>query len=644
MLGLIPLAAGVVGAFSNAKSAASKKAQYSIEAARLGKIADDQGKYFGGLAADARGAGERGQSFYGPAWSAYNRYQTAQPRQVGDLYKRMLGAPPPGGQTRNLMGTLGQGPLETMYKAGAPKVNYSRQYFEGLTGASGALTRGTRGGQRFDAYGATAREPTAMDRFAGDTGTYRTPGQLANRAASSAAMLYGPDLYAARSKGRAGETNPLLQYALERSSESRGPVQSVEDQRGRINAQMSGVTDVAAYAKQLMREQSYAEKQHQAFAPMVAQKGAAERFYDESLGNLETQAYDRYARKLQEDLQRTAAARGNFMSGLVARQEGERVADLRAKQWMDMGNLAQQAQQAQLSRQEQGFGFARGADTSQMARQAHALASGEGMDRFTLGREGLGLQAALGGEQIRTQRMAQGDQLQAQAAEHEMSRRQALDMLAKGSMEQRIQAERVLNDLARAQDESERGRFGDLSNLAREQDQARFARDQELNRLGLSADEEDRARYALGGTLAGDASAEGDRDRAFEFGLAKGASTEQQSRAEFGADLAKFVDTLGENRNKLLADLAQGASNEETEYFKTLLSASLGIGRAQSDTLLGFETLAQGALTEGGRQQFQAQLAAIQIRLQRAGIDQETIKQTLDLLDGAFNPGAAGKK
>jgi len=582
------------GAVPHIWAGENAKEGYGDAAKGARRLGNEQQGYYGGLADKGRAAGERALGFYGPAQNYLRSYELNRPTYMADLYRKYSNAGPNFNSTRLLDDPYGNkpGPMAGLAANRKSVTNYRDWYGQNAGRMDQASDVETRYGQTKYQAG-----PSGMSEY---LQRYKS----------------GGDGWSDRLRERGTMGNPLKDYAEQRKMEARQAIFMPEIDQLRSMRQRTD--EATSRARTLANEQSEAGGYFRKMMPAVQEKGAAEKFYDEQLGNLNS-ANDYFAKKMQEDLDRRAAATGGYASGLAQRQYGEQLQGLRAKQWLEMGGLARSAQEMQLARQGQGGDFARLADTSRMERERYfgdAARSGDEVEMDKLNRA---LHGRLGMENIKTQRLGQADEAAYRSANFLLENQRALDALTQGRENQYFGAASATDDV-------------DLRNRER------------LDRLADASTRSGLDRFRTAGDAAYRASDEAERDRDYEYDVTMGLSGEQRQQADFRARVSELADRLGLDRDRLLAQMAGGASDEQSGYFRDLITGGLNLGSGQAGTLKGFEGMALDLESEGGRQRFQAQMQALAIELAKAGIDAKTVENIINTYTSMAETAASYKK
>lgn len=305
--------------------------------------------------------------------------------------------------------------------------------------------------------------------------------------------------------------------------------------------------------------------------PDEKKNGYLEDFYEQT-ANGTNPYYDRLREQTAKSAQRRAAASGNFNAGASQRQESEALTDLSAKEFSERAQMAGAAQTAHQGRLNDLTGQAKTYEDTVLGNRRFNLDVASETNKFALGKGGLSRDLAIAGDK----NYLEGKDIAGRDATR-------LDNLAKGAGDEYMGHEGMLNDLARGADDTTRDKNKSYTDYLKDLEAQAMDRRAGGNKSALDIDTQDMERRRDLDLAADRASDEAQRNIDNTRGAAKDASDEGQKEYD--------------NRLKLAA-------------------AKVGIDLS--------------AVTAEGKALSDAELAAIKLELQRAGIDAATIGAMID--------------
>ena len=563
-----------------------------------------------------RTQGRDAQGYYSRAASLGNR---SRPTYVSDLYQsqRNTRSAPVSHNTSNLYGGGGTGPTQArdnyrnlnIPKYAGGQYQYRQQY------GYGASPMSSRYATRRD----QAMQPSSYDTFVDRDlrGRLTGPERQRNRYLT---RPQGPTALDERAKARAAQPAKfsvsderkavgMADYGLEGRA-----------QGGRIEGMKSRFEDLFFDPRQTEAIRDLYEK---TLLPEGTTAGHLEKFY-ETFDAGDNPSANLARKKLNETMQRSAAARGGFVSGLAQRQEGEANAELEAQFFDRKAELAMLAQEAKQGRLRDVTDAALGLEGTVQDNRRILGDYARGVDEFTMGKEGLLTDIALAADTNRLGKDTLLGNLALGEDELGLTRERDLDeVIAKAAAEGRL-TQKDLDDLAKSIDEGTREDTRILAEAEAERGQQKETRERNVDLAAQAAGEGELDREKALDEAAGRAGTEaigiaGERTKA-----AQAASAEEQGFMDYRERLAKDADTLSRGdrdaelaRDEYIAELARQASEEERQYYADLASEAIQLGSAQAATQAIYDALEGQAISE-------TTLAAIELELKAAGVDAAT--------------------
>lgn len=328
--------------------------------------------------------------------------------------------------------------------------------------------------------------------------------------------------------------------------------------------------------------------------PQESGPGYVEQFYNQTADG-ENPYYDRLSDKTAQAAERRAAASGTFNAGRSQRMQGEAEADLRAAEFKDRGALAASADSAKDSRLA---GLTSGAKTyedSVLGNRKFNLDAATQMDTMATANNRLRGDLATSADNTRLTFNRDIDNLSGKSSEEWFKNQEDLDALAHNASGERHDQDLALDALSSSADTAEKNKFDTWKG---------YLGDQDATKAG---------KVAAGAAAAGAVEASDVKRREVLGNQGKDASAEEQSNLDYMAKLAKqSSDEKGAGLDRESSALLSGAA------------ARAGITLSTA--------LAQGAaLTD-------AEMQAINIELQKAGMDAQESADLLHSFLGLINP------
>jgi hypothetical protein len=406
-----------------------------------------------------------------------------------------------------------------------------------------------------------------------------------------------------------------------------------------------------------------------------------EQFYTSQLAG-DNPAYNQLAKDLERQTATSSAARGGFVAGKTLDMQRRAGANLAADEFARRGDLAASAGNARRARLGQQLSGAQALDQQLLGQNQlkgqTAVARGGYLADLAKSRDTSNIEKSRQLSELAQFGDTQGlnlEKLRADVAHNEdmtqEQRQQALDTIDKQLSDRDLERQRQQNTVAQGLSTRDLADRGALDTLATGLSNRDAERQRQLDALATSGDTTETARYKSyldqlnaadtyhtnegqrGDKLAADYQADQTQQQKYLDDLAKygsdeaanaadlrqrsaaSASTEYQNWVNSRQQGARDADTSNIAQGTMLGGFAKNASEEQAGAQRDRFDAQLRMGNAQAAIDIAYDMAANGQMDE-------TELAAIDAKLQQAGVPAQARKALADNFNRALQTGIEG--